>query len=69
MVSLLFREALLVCLVMLLLAPSAKEKELHHWVGAYYALIVGAAGFLVAIIVMAITLYITRRQNRSHTNG
>ncbi len=53
------------CLVMLLLAPSPKEKALHHWAGAYYGLIVMAAGFLVAIIVLAITLRRTRRQNRS----
>ena len=61
---------MMVCIVMLLVVrlfePSEKEKELHHFgVGAYYILIVPAAGFLVAIIVMAITLYITRRQNRS----
>ena len=53
------------CLVMLLLALSVKDKDFHHWEGAYYGLIVAAAGFLVAMIVMAITLYITRRQNRS----
>jgi hypothetical protein len=53
------------CLVMLLLALSVKDKDFHHWEGAYYCLIVMAAVFLVAMIVMAITLYITRRQNRS----
>jgi RNA polymerase sigma-70 factor (ECF subfamily) len=51
-----------VILAMMLLAPSAKEKELHHWVGAYYALIVAAAGFLVAMLAMAITLRVTRRR-------
>ena len=51
-----------VLLVMLLLAPSPKEKELHHWEGAYYGLIVAAAGFLVAMLAMAITLRVTRRR-------
>ena len=54
-----------VLLVMLLLAPSVKEKELNHWEGAYYGQIVMAAGFLVAVLAMAITLHITRRQKRS----
>jgi len=52
----------IVCIVMLLLAPSGKEKQLHHWAGAYYSLIIMAAGFLVAIVAMAITLHITRRR-------
>lgn len=53
-------------LVIPLFEPSAKEKELHHFgVGVYYILIVPVAGFLVAILVMAITLYITRRQGSS----
>ena len=56
---------MMLCLVMLLLAPSVKEKELHHWEGAYYGSIVMAAGFLVAMIAMAITLHISKRQNRS----
>jgi len=57
---------MMVCIVMLLvmplLEPSEKEKELHHCVGAYYALIVAAAGFLVAMLAMAITLRVTRRR-------
>lgn len=53
---------LIVTIVMLLLAPSPKEKELHHWVGAYYGLILMAAGFLVAMLMMAITLRNTRRR-------
>ncbi|MCE5323293.1 sigma-70 family RNA polymerase sigma factor [bacterium] len=52
-------------LVIPLFEPSEKEKELHHVAGAYYILIVPAVGFLVAIIVMTITLRRTRRQNRS----
>jgi len=49
-------------LVMPLFEPSEKEKELHHCVGAYYILIVMAAGFLVAMLAMAITLRRTRRR-------
>ena len=57
---------LVMLLVMPFFEPSEKEKELHHiGVDAYYFLIVPAVGFLVAMIVLAITLYITRRQNRS----
>ena len=54
------------CIVMFLVMPffepSEKEKELHHVAGAYPILIVAAVGFLVAIIVMAITLRRTRRR-------
>ena len=57
---------LVMFLVMPLFEPSEKEKELHHiGASAYYPLIVPAVGFLVAIIIMAITLRNTRRQNRS----
>ncbi|MCE5200490.1 MAG: RNA polymerase sigma factor [Armatimonadota bacterium] len=53
-------------LVMPFFEPSEKEKELHHiGASAYYPLIMMAAGFLVAMIVMAITLRRTRRQNHS----
>jgi hypothetical protein len=54
-------------LVMRFVESSEKvETELHHFgVGGYYFLIVPAVGFLVAIIVVAITLRNTRRQNRS----
>jgi len=60
----------IVCIVMFLVMPlfepSEKAKRLHHvGVGAYYILIVPAAGFLVAILAMAITLRNTRRRNRS----
>ncbi len=58
----------MLCLVMLLLAPSVKEKELNHWEGAHYGLIVMAAGFLVAMLAMAITLHITRRRT-THPDG
>jgi hypothetical protein len=59
-----------VTIVMLLMIPffepSEKEKELHHFgAGVYYILIVPAVGFLVAIIVMAINVHITRRQGSS----
>lgn len=57
---------LLMFLVMPFFEPSEKEKELHHiGADAYYFLVVPAAGFLVAIIAMAITLRRTRHQNRS----
>ena len=45
-----------------LLVPSAKDLKLHHRAGAYYGLIVMAAGVLLAMLVMAITLRNTRRK-------
>ncbi|MCE5313391.1 MAG: RNA polymerase sigma factor [Armatimonadota bacterium] len=61
---------MMLCVVMFLVMPffepSEKEKELHHIaVSAYYPMIMAAAGFLVAILFMAIALRRTRRQNRS----
>jgi RNA polymerase sigma-70 factor (ECF subfamily) len=64
-ISLVVIYLMLVSFVALLLAPSAKEKALHHWGGAYHAMIVWAVGCLVAFIFMAIALYYTRRRKRS----
>jgi uncharacterized integral membrane protein len=54
--------SLAMLLVMPFFEPTQREKELHHIrASAHYPLIVSAVGFLVATIVMAITLRNTRR--------
>ena len=51
--------------VWLMLVTFAMFFVMHLGLGVYYILIVLVVGYLVAIIVMAITLHATRRQNRS----